>query len=226
MLDEDLLARYERELGDVKGAWEKGHGALTPAVAKKERQAVNAFFHQEIQALNAPTLAALDKAPKTTADHRKAADAALARVAANPVAKLESIQSYDQGGQVGYCFGRALLVHLFLRQAGVPQADIAKIFTVGELMVERQLWRFHVAVMVRDAAAGYLVVDPLQGKVLPYGEWVQANALYDIKGKLSRARFYVTDPRKFLPSFGAYDVKRFDEPALKRYFDDLGKSLL
>lgn len=80
-------------------------------------------------------------------------------------------------------------------------------------MVQKQLWRFHVAVMVRQH--GFLVIDPLQDKPLPYVEWVAITA-YDIKGRSSRARFfYATDPRKFLPAFGAYDVKQLEDPVLK-----------
>jgi len=212
-LADDLSALNQAEMKAIKAKAPKG-----------SRDVVNRFFHDEVTKLNDAALAPL-KAPNAGKDYGKLAEQALAKVAANPVAKVESTQSYDATGQVGYCFGRALLVHLFLLQAGVPQDDMLKIFNLGDLIVEKQPWKFHVAVLVKDAKAGWLAVDPLQGKAMPYEEWIAANKLYDVKKKLPRARFYTTDPRKFLPSFGMYDLKQLEDPVLKSYFADLAKSL-
>lgn len=226
---EDLPSLYAKELGEIRGAWAAERKMMTGATPKALREAENGFFHARVQALNETTFQTLEHAAQShrssKKDYRALAETILAKVAKNPVANLESAQAYDQGGQVGYCFGRALLVHLFLLQAGVPQDDIVKVFNLGELMVQKQLWRFHVAVMVRDSQHGFLVIDPLQDKPLPYREWVAINAAYDIKGRFSRARFYAADPRKFLPAFGGYDVKQLEDPVLKRYFDDLARSL-
>src|SRR5690606_14822446 len=98
--------------------------------------------------------------------------------------------------------GRALLSHHLLIEAGVPAGDIAKIFTVGQLRFDGELWQYHVAILVRDSQHGFVVVDPLHAAPLPYPEWLDINQAYGIKHPLSRVRFYVTDARKFTPSTG------------------------
>jgi hypothetical protein len=116
-------------------------------------------------------------------------------------------------------------VHHLLLKGGVPQADMAKLFIFGDLMVHAQIWKFHVAVMVRDSKDGFLVVDPLMEEPMPYLAWINATKKFEIKGDSSRARFYVTDPRKFLPAFGMYHRDQLDEPLLKKYFDELALTL-
>jgi hypothetical protein len=227
--DVDLPALNAKELGEIRAAWAVEKPKHKGAAPKVLRDKENEFFHARIQTLNDATIARLEGAAKSHAsskkDYRALAAEVLAKVAQNPVANLMSAERYDQGGQIGFCFGRALLVHLFLLQAGVPQDDVVKVFNLGQLRVERQLWSFHVTVMVRDSRDGFLAIDPLQSAPLPYREWLELNARYDIKGRFSRARFYATDPRKFLPAFGPYAVAQLEDPVIKRYFDDLARSV-
>jgi hypothetical protein len=138
---------------------------------------------------------------------------------------MENPENYKEGGQVGFCFGRALYLHYLLLKSGVPQNELAKIFVLGELKFGDTFWRFHVALMVRDKAQGFLVVDPLVGEVIGYREWMEKNAAYDVKAPNGRSRFYVTDARKFMPAFGEYDAAQLKEPVLRKYFEGLVQSL-
>lgn len=228
-VDVDLLKLHDDEMRAIKRSWDEGPSKEQRASKTATREAQNQFFHQKVTAFNAQTFVALEKAAHSHAaakkDYHVLVERVLAEVGRNPVARLDQLANYDEGGQIGFCFGRALLIHHLLLKAGVDQGDLAKIFNFGQLMVGKQLWTFHVAVLIRDSVAGFLVVDPLQAKPLPYKEWIAINTQYDIKGRLSRARFYVTDPRKFLPAFGAYDARQLADPVLKTYFDDLARSL-
>lgn len=226
-LEQDLLVLNKQEMSainrELQPRRDQNLGKKLP------REEVNQFFHDQINHLNEKAFSQLREAAEShrslKKDYRDLAALIQEQVRTNAVASLENYQRYDSTGQVGFCFGRALLIHHLLRKAGVAQVDMAKIFVIGQLMVAKQLWQFHVAVMVRDSAAGFIVIDPLQPKPLPYLDWIAATSQYDIKGRLSRARFYVTEPRKFLPSFGSYALPQLEDPILKKYFDDLALSL-
>lgn len=214
------MALNERELSAIA----KSLPALPSSIAKaKKREATNRYFFEQVKSLNAKTLEALEagKAESAVADYTAIANRVLAEARKNPVTNLKNTYHRARGGEIGFCFGRALLVHYLLLEAGVPQRELAKIFTLGQLVVQGQLWKFHVGVLIRDSKSGFIVVDPLQDRVLPYKEWIEINKKYDVKGALSRARFYVTDPRKFLASYGRYHTDQLLDPALNDYFTDL-----
>jgi hypothetical protein len=228
----DLTDLNRQEMQDIKQQWKLERDKETarpkrspPSERNQVRTAENIFFHSKINTLNQATFSRLTSAAKIheqeSFDFSGVADLVIQGVATNPVANLAATQRYDPTKQIGFCFGRALLVHKLMMDAGVNQTQMAKIFVLGELMHQRQHWLFHVAVMVRDTKNGFLVVDPLQGKPLPYKEWIAITSRYDIKGKYSRARFYVTEPGKFLPSFANHSLAQLQDPTLKKYFEDL-----
>lgn len=228
-IDVDLLALYRSELGVIADEWKARPESRASPKSAETKRLTNEFFHQRIQAHNAQTFAVIEKIAPSSAvppqDFYSLAQKILVDLRRNPVANLEATQSYDPSGQLGFCFGRALLVHHFLLKAGVKQEDIAKIFSAGELRVGHKIWSFHVAVMVRDAKHGFLVIDPIYETPMALETWKAKTAAFDMKGKLSRARFYLTDPRKFLPSYGAYNVRELENEHLKNYFTDLALSL-
>ena len=93
------------------------------------------------------------------------------------------------------------------------------------MKVDEHLWNFHVAVAIRNPKDGLIVLDPLQDSPLSYQEWAKKTERMDIKFPNSRVRFYITDPRKFLPAFDQYNVEQLHEPQLKQLFDELLISL-
>lgn len=224
----DLMSLYRDELKAITELWKAQPDSSKSPRLPETKRAMNVFFHKQIQLKNAETFTHVAEQFKKVAqgqDYRSLGEEVLRKVRANPVANLEATQAYDPTGQLGFCFGRALLVHYYLREAGVDPAAIAKVFSAGELRVGPKIWAFHVAVMVKDAEHGFLVIDPIHEKPMALKEWQTRTAAFDMKGTLSRARFYVTDPRKFLPSFGAYDIAQLENPHLKSYFNDLALSL-
>lgn len=234
-IHEDLQQVYADELASIQQTWVKLISKHDLAAAQnrpsskilKDRQ--NQFFHEQIQKLNEKTLSQLEAAAKShkelPKDFRKAAELALDKIHQNPVLSLDGIMNYPDARQIGFCFARALLLHYFLLQEGVGPENLAKIFVLGQLRVQKQFWNFHVAILVRDSKSGFLVVDPLHPKALEYKQWMSIKAGYDIKSPLSRARFYITDARKFMPAFAAYSQEHFEIPVLKNYFADLLQSL-
>lgn len=153
------------------------------------------------------------------------AEAVLNTIATHPVTSPSNAHQYDKGEQIGFCFGRALAVHYLLLKAGVSPCDIFKIFAMGALMVHHQIWHFHVAVVVRDAEHGLFVVDPSFAQVLSITVWMKEVERYDMKYPHPTTKFYMTDPRKFLPSPGPYDAAIMGGPLLCDYFTLLGHLL-
>jgi hypothetical protein len=230
-LNDDLFKINEEELGSIAQSWEELRAKSRSQKDTRSilREKTNRFFHEKINALNQITLASLESAARSHQvlgkDYSRIAEQVLARLGQHPVAKIENEERFDSGGEIGFCFGRALYLHYLLLKANVKQSDIAKVFMLGQLSMKGQFWKFHVALLVRDSKMGFLVIDPIQKHPMAYQEWMVVNAKYEIKGVFSRARFYVTDPRKFLPSSGQYDERQLKDPILKNYFDALVESL-
>ena len=229
-IDRDLLEINRQEMAAIQNAWEKFSGqqekGTRRGVMRNER---NRFFFEKVKTLNQQNLSFLrETSGAHEKNYREIARGILRRVNAHPLTNAKRVDQFHEGSQIGFCFGRALVIHYWLLEAGVPQGDILKIFNVGRLKVNGVLWRFHVGVMVRDAESGYIVIDPLEenDKILSYQQWVDLNSTYEMKSPLSRARFYVTDPRKFLPAFGAYHLDQLKHPVLTEYFDRLPEVLV
>ncbi len=218
-IEEDLSARYQREIRALRPA----QRPTTPA----QREEENRRYQLAIQRLNADfrvRTADLGKSASAK-DFLSIASRVQKNVTHHPVAGLAATRALLRSSEIGYCFGRALLAHWELLRAGVPQSEIVKVFAMGDLNLEGQFWKFHVATGVRDRGHGLLMIDPLQSKVLPIEEWVVRVQDYDVKRPFSRIRFYLTDPRKFLPSGGMYGLNELNDPILHAYFARLGKSL-
>lgn len=207
---DDLSDLYASEISDLE------------AKAMKAHVTENQFVFEEIEKLNQHEIEKLDH--KLTIDYKDIAKNVLKAVESHPIAKSSMAAAYDQTGQVGFCFGRALLIHYYLLKAGVLPKDIFKVFALGDLFLGGTYWQFHVAVMIKSAGE-FLVVDPLYGEIAQVNDWMANVKSLEIKHPLSRARFYVTAPQKFIPKSGPYAPEAFDRAELSAYFFDLVKSL-
>jgi hypothetical protein len=238
----DLLKLYKSELAEIERRWqeslglakhpEKSFGSknLKSIDQKKYFLEMNMFFHDKVTVLNQKSLAVLKESSQQQQyiglDFTAKATKALHSAQSNSVTSLQAVQKYDSSGQIGFCFGRALDVQLRLSKLGIESLNMSKIFVVGQLKYQGHFWNFHMATMIRDSKNGFVVVDPLQEQVMPYREWVSKVLAYEIKGKLSRARIYVTEPRKFMPSDEQHTLEQLENPNLVDYFKDLARELM
>ncbi len=216
-LADDLMGVYGREL-DV--AYSK---VLPKAKKGDQRKQLQAYMAQE----NKKTLLLLATSSEQggTAANFGVAQKIYQSLVANEVSKVDAVLRYDPVGDVGFCFGRATMVHYLLLQAGVKPQQIAKIFAVGNLLYRDQLWNFHMATMVKGEKGKWWVIDSLFNRVLSHSEWMNKALTLDTDPKLAQLRFYVSDPRKFQPSYGQYRLEYFQQAELKPYFSDLFLSL-
>ncbi|MFN9069231.1 MAG: hypothetical protein ACK5V3_18555, partial [Bdellovibrionales bacterium] len=72
----------------------------------------------------------------------------------HPIVGMSALAKYDPTNEIGFCFGRALFVHLELLRRGVSKDSIKKVFVVGDIVEQLNgqeiRWQFHVATAVRD----------------------------------------------------------------------------
>lgn len=121
----------------------------------------------------------------------------------HPVTSLVSLAKYDPTGAIGFCFGRAMAVHLASRKRGVAAEDVRKLFIVGDLRsTPAPEWRFHVTTLVRDEAGEWRAIDPILAQPLPAHEWVsQVRAVWD---KNRKAKLYLTSADAILPDLSVF----------------------
>lgn len=221
-INDDLQKIYDAEMASINVLWENQRDKnLDNAKAQRQK---HEFFHARITERNSASVAYQASTSLTTHDLHALAANVIAYVEAHETASTKKVFDYDDGDQIGFCFGRALLVHYLLLKAGVSQEHLVKVFALSDLMLGGQIWQFHVAMMIKNAD-GSIVVDPLYGAPARLDDWMSNVASLDIKKPWSRTRFYFTDPRKFMPSPGRYSVEAFSQEVIRTYFYDLGRSI-
>lgn len=148
-------------------------------------------------------------------------DALYLKASTNPVADYANVKRYDPKGNIGFCFGRAMNVHLEALRAGVAQENVKKVWAVGTMKANNILWQHHVATMVRGEDKLWYVLDPEYNKVLSLRDWMKEVKQMDTNGKLM---FYATDAGRW----GVYDSSGYlastlKDPFYNNYFEDLLK---
>lgn len=125
--------------------------------------------------------------------------AILDRVHNHPVLSIPRLAHYDPSSQIGFCFGRAMAVHLALSTRGYPSTQLRKLFAIGELRSnEKPLWRFHVTTsFYSPERAEWMVLDPYFPRPQTELEWMrQVQNFFD---RRHQAYFYVTSTHAVLP---------------------------
>ncbi len=141
---------------------------------------------------------------------------------------------YDPTHKLGFCFGRATIIHMEALIRGVHPRAIKKVWVVGDF----NGLDYHVATMVRLGANNWVVFDTNFGKPILARHWFKA--MQDLKTPSSKELMYfVTDPNRFSPFTAApyssvdlfntqtltYDrTLDFYGGYLHDYFEDLAKA--
>lgn len=140
----------------------------------------------------------------------------------HPVAGEQAIHHYSKkNSSVGYCFGRATLAHLELLRRGVDAKYIRKIFIIGELKYNLDIWELHVATIVNKKGGGWWVLDGLFHKTLDLEDWYKEILKIAVSKKNPKVSLFLADPVKFLPISGAYNEKEMFIEEYNGFFKDL-----
>jgi hypothetical protein len=217
------------------------HSSLSPAASAQVRRFDNRdYFHRynsqdslrtakEIQEENNALLRSLER-PITNSTPNRAGeiDLTVARqiyrgVKNHPVASLDHIYKYDPEGGIGFCFGRAMTVHLEALYRGVSNSAIKKLWALGSLASGETSWRYHVTTLIKGPDTTWYAIDPIFPGVMTAEQWYQRmKGDFDhVNGKM---KLYVTDASKFGPAGGKYHPMGLDDAIYNDYFDDLMKS--
>jgi len=128
----------------------------------------------------------------------------------------ENTKKYDPTGEIGYCYGRAMAVHLRARRMGLRPESISKLFIVGDLRQgENPEWRFHVTTLVRGTEGGWYAVDPIllrksgfKGTPLTMAQWVKT--VRSIWAKERVSYLYRVGAESVVP-----DIRTFPYPSME-----------
>jgi hypothetical protein len=136
----------------------------------------------------------------------------------------KKLAKYDPQGFIGFCFGRAMAVHLLARQSGLAEDSVRKLFVIGDLREGADPeWRFHVTAVVKGEDGLWYAIDPIMDGPLTMAAWMaEVRGIWD-KGR--KARFYMTPASTVLP-----DVTTVPDPGqetgkgvIELSFDPAGK---
>ena len=133
----------------------------------------------------------------------------------NPVASFFRVLEYDPRGSIGFCFGRAMTMHIEALRFGLHESSVRKIFVVGDL----DNWQFHVATIVKGENKKWYVLDPFFLRAVTIDTWVKRWKKKDQKGNM---QIYITNAERLSAgSNHVYDFVDFYFSGYKNYFRDL-----
>ena len=161
--------------------------------------------YKDLQAMNAqadlPVDNPLNRLEGVT---KRQAESLLEDLWMHPVVGFANHSKYDPTGGIGFCFGRALYIHLALLHMGVDNDVIRKMWAVGPMDGGNITWGYHVTTFVRAAEpdVGWWTIDNFTGEVMSIKEWMDYMLDTSLDNKL---RFYFSEAAKFGPTMGKYD---------------------
>jgi len=198
----------DTNLYDLYHAETQGRSVPAETVAQQ-----NAAVFAQLQAWKARPLA-----NRSDAIDYAQANEILQSAMKNYVIGKEPTKGYDPQGNIGFCFGRAMWMHLELLKRGVNKDSVFKAYVVGDMLYDQIQWQFHVATVVRNKDGGFYVLDPEFMAVMTLEQWFAHNMTFSADKKL---RLYVTEPTKFGASAARYDQWSLNDPWYNSYFKDM-----
>jgi len=198
-------------------------GMQIPAIHADNLADLKKFIDFDVTTLNSDRGVDANK-PKNL--HKLDGADALKAVEANPVVSLYSYNKYDPRNEgIGFCFGRAMFVHLELVQRGIDRRSVQKAFVVGHMQTpDGGQWGWHVTTIAQSKNAQgkeiWLAIDPIVGRVIEVGEWYKL--MRDSYSTDKKLKLYITHSTRFGPR-GVYDEDQIRNAFYNNYFTDMMK---
>jgi len=186
---------------------------------------------EETAKLNEDSLKMLRDLPMPPANPKRKAGLSVAEIEAlykaalkNPQVKKSLCGTYNGSGQLGFCWGRAMAVHLQALHSKVSNQSVRKLWAVGEMKSDSIAWRYHVSTVVRSDQGIWYAVDPIFPGPMPVEEWY-ANLKAGYAGT-EFVRLYSTPAKRFGPGkWEKYNKNHLKEAAYYNFFADLMDSI-
>jgi hypothetical protein len=198
-LKSDLLGPTEEErrlLVEVKGNLK-----AIKIRSKEESQELNAVAISTLKKL--PILRASARTGRKGTFTRSEIDDLYKKVAGNEQVKKTLCGGRSKGGYAGsedgFCFARAMAVHLKALQSGANNGNIRKIWVVGDLRSKsgEDFW-YHAATAVRSDTGEWYVIDHNLNRPMSLDEWHKEMQWWNRKD--GRMRVFITPAKRFLPT--------------------------
>ncbi|HXH74495.1 MAG TPA: hypothetical protein VNJ08_05995 [Bacteriovoracaceae bacterium] len=162
---------------------------------------------------------------KPTSINVEQANKTLNAVTSNPVVALHMYSKYDPtNAGIGFCFGRAMFVDLYLTINNLNRGSIKKAFVVGPMTNGgTTTWGWHVTTIVQafdGPVEKWLAIDPIMYRVLEVKDWYAEALKMSTNGKL---RMYITDAGKFAQTATRYNEQSINIKFYNSYFTDMMK---
>jgi hypothetical protein len=144
-----------------------------------------------------------NKPNRASAIDQEQASRLLDAVKNHPVASLSVIKKYDPDDRLGFCFGRAMAVHLEANALGIDQNSVRKLFAVGNLSDGKGgNWNYHITTIIRASDGDWWAIDPIMDHVMKVRDWYEIVRDQLDNGK--NMQIYSTPPTRFARGVGKY----------------------
>lgn len=198
----DLVEYYKQEFSHLSG---------------HEIQALNKKELNDLQLMRSPKVLDNNKVGWLT---RQEAQVISDWMNSHSVISYDKITKYDPERKIGFCFGRAMAVHLELIARGVSKDAIRKVFITPSMGLDH----FHVVTVVRGPAGVWWAFE-LNSQPMPLTEWVARWG----ERVGTKMKVHITDPSKFAGQAGKYNRLQFADGQgvdgyYRNYFLDFLKS--
>ncbi len=144
----------------------------------------------------------------------------------NEVVSLYKYSKYDpKNSGIGFCFGRAMFVHLELRHHGFDRDLIKKAFVVGSMETpDGAKWGWHVTTIAQSLNAEgkeiWVAIDPIAG-VMEVSKWY--GEMRKSYSKDKKLKLYITQAGRFGPMGTVYEQSQLEHTFYNNYFTDMDK---
>ncbi len=180
---ESTLDLIERSFGSE--SYIEVRGRLSVRQVNAHNRSVQKALEEPLPEINTTLALAVTK---------KQADLVVDSEQHHPVVGGANYSQYDPTGCLGFCFGRATIVHLEAIRRKVHPSALRKIWVVGSM--NQRTWDYHVTTIVKAADQSWWSLDSNHGEALPVKEWIALQAKDSDDGKLM---VFVSDARRFSP---------------------------
>lgn len=140
----------------------------------------------------------------------------------NPVIGSLSPKEYDPTGAIGFCFGRAMFMHLELTLRGFDRDSIKKVIVLGRLASGG--WGWHIATLAqsrtRNGKRAWMVLDPIHPGAWTIQEWYMIWSETTTFGGLV---LFTTEAGRLGPSPSDYSYEAISDPFYNDFFVDMLK---
>ncbi|RZA09614.1 MAG: transglutaminase domain-containing protein [Proteobacteria bacterium] len=143
----------------------------------------------------------------------------------NPQVRESLCGGYNGSSKsLGFCWGRAMAMHLKALGAGLPNRSVRKLWAVGDLKNAGTEWRYHVTTLVRHEDGSWYAVDPIFGRPLKADEWfLRMRSEFDAQKTM---RIYSSPASRFSPNTWAkYRRAELSKELYHSFFADLLNSI-